>query len=100
MVGCSNPVSLPVAINALPHLDNLSGNFVAKDERCALDAIPFHYIASANAARFHPNEQFTRAYCWSGYLLYTDIFVTVVHGHAHVGHSPGKLKKEVVRQRP
>jgi hypothetical protein len=92
MVGCSNAVSLLVAVNALPRLSNLSGNFVAKHQRCTLDAIPFHHIASADAARFHTKEQFTRPYCWSGHLLYTDIFVAVVHGYAHVAHPPGKRK--------
>jgi hypothetical protein len=98
MVGCSNPVSLLVLINALPHLDNLSGNFVAKDKRGALDTIPFHNIASADAARLNPNEQLTRANCRSGHFLYTDVFVAVVHGHAHVEYPPGRLKKEAIGQ--
>ena len=84
MVGCNDTIPLLVEINPFPHFNNLSGNLVAEYQWGLVDPVPLHHIAAADAARLYPNQEFTRAYLWSGDLLLPDVLVVVVHGNAHV----------------
>jgi hypothetical protein len=84
VVGCNDPVSPVVAIYSFSCFNNLSGNLVAKDQGCPLEAIPLHHVATADATGLYPKEQFTRANPGCGHLLYTDVLIIVIHGHAHV----------------
>jgi hypothetical protein len=53
MMGNKDPITNFVAIHPTAHLNNLSCNLMAEDTGSFFDPIPFHDIATADAAGQH-----------------------------------------------
>src|SRR3989304_9650545 len=78
-----NPVADVKILDALAHFDNFPGDLVAQHQRRLLDAVPFHQVAAADAARAYAHEQLTGADPGNWEFLKAKVPVIVVHRDAH-----------------
>ena len=80
---CEYPVTFFEFCNLFPNLDYLAGQFMAENERCFLNAIPFENIAATYAACHDFNEDIPFADVRNRQLLHVDSAVVIIHSHTH-----------------
>ena len=75
--GDTNPVSQLITLDGLTDFDDLGTDFVPLHQRSAGQPVPFHHVASADAAGDDLHQHLARPRLGSGNLLQPDILVIV-----------------------
>jgi hypothetical protein len=83
MVRCNNPVFYTKPNNTFTYLSNPACNFMAQNQRCTLDAIPFHDITSTDGTCENLHKEFTRPDPGDLHFLKPHIPVIVIHRNSH-----------------
>ena len=83
MVSDHQSVALPELRHPRSHLRHRSGDLVPQHHRRALDAIPLHNVAAADAAGLNPEQQLAGANFRYRHFLDANVVVVVIHRYAH-----------------
>ena len=94
VVGHHQPVAFAELGHVPSYLSHCTGHLVAQHHRGALDAIPLHDVAAADAAGFNLEQQLAGADFGHRHLLDANVVVVVIHRYAH-GCPPLPLVSEI-----
>ena len=70
-------------LDTLARPDYLARDLVTENERGLREAVPFHEVAPAYAARMDTHEYLAGTYFGNGHFLEPDIPVVVIHRYTH-----------------
>jgi hypothetical protein len=64
VMGRDDPIPDAKIFHVGSGLNDFTGHFMAQYKRGSFDPVPFHDIAAADTARFHPHDQLSWAAIW------------------------------------
>src|SRR3990167_6894545 len=83
MMSYRYPISCFETLDSFANSDDFTGNFMTEYEGRLFDAVPFHYVTSADTACHYLYQQFAGTNVRSLHLFYSYVPVIVIHCYAH-----------------
>src|SRR5574340_124651 len=91
MMGHKYPVTDFIILNTFACLYNLSCNLMSQNPRSFFNSVPFHNIASADAARHDLNKKLALPCLWNRHLFNPYVIILLIHRNAHKNSSHNPL---------